>query len=447
MKNKREILLRLAAKHFFRKVRSRLKRRLSNGGKISKTKRRKYHISSKIRYADIKASKQGRLERFGIKIPKSFCFIKDPIGTNKFFERLRKEFQKRKPRDIFIDHDSTEEIGLAASFLFDQIVKEEIEYWKTHKIRIRLAGVVSKSKQVNNFLLSFGILNELGISHKNFGHEQVDADYAEKYYTFNMKGSKIKRELSALASVGIVNYFNTCLEYNGFKITDTARLSLVERMGEIICNAEEHCGNDKGEWFTLGCYNKEMHNCSFAIINYGKTIYENLSDEESTASHVIEDIQKIIDSHRPFWQKLHGLILSKEHEEPTWNIMALQDGISSKRTETGRGFSRGQGIMDVLTFIEAIKAGNKGAEISLLSGHSAVKIDYSYPIIRKEVGPTKETRRFITFNKENDLKMPPDSNKVIFLDKKFQGAIFTGSFILDKKYLEERLKQKDGKGN
>ncbi|MDD5464944.1 MAG: hypothetical protein PHP73_01175 [Candidatus Omnitrophica bacterium] len=443
-KDKKIILLGLSAKRFFRKVRSRLIRRIYDGGRVSKQKRHKYHISSRKHYAEIKASKHGGLESITIKIPKKFCFIKDPVGTSRFFERLRKKFHKGLPRDIFIDHKSTEEIGLAASFLFDQIMKEEARFWAGSRIKIRLSGVISDFKQVNNFLLSFGILNELGISHRNFGNEKVDVDYAEKYYTFKMSGSKAKPQLASFASVGVVEYFNTCLEYNGFKIADPARISLVDRMGEIICNAEEHCGNEKGEWFALGCYNKETHNCSFAIINYGKTIYETLSDKDSTASDVIENVQKIIDSHRPFWQKIYGLMFKKEHEEPTWSIMALQDGISSKRTNTGRGRTRGQGIMDVLSFIELIKAGSNGAEICLLSGHSAVKIDYSYPIIAKEVGSAKEKRRFITFNKENDLKIPPDGDKVLFFDDKFQGTIFTGSFKLDKKYLEERLKQENG---
>ena len=55
--------------------------------------------------------------------------------------------------------------------------------------------------------------------------------------------------------------------------------------------------------------------------------------------------------------------------------------------------------MDVLSFIDEVKAKQGDAEISLISGHSAINIDFGYPILKKEIGPNKEKRRLMFFNK------------------------------------------------
>jgi len=433
---KREIFKRIVSKHFFRKIRSRLKRKLYDGGVVARRIKRQYHLDSKNHYSDLKAFKQNKLESKEIVIPKHFSFFRDPTGTSKFFKDLDKILSKHKPFKFFISHEKTEEIELAASFLFDQKIREYKIYWENYRIKINVSGKISDSKKVNNFLLSFGILNELGISAKTFSLEKVDLDYSDKYITRKLRGSKKIPSMLALASVSLIDYFDNCLKYNGLTLSRSTKTRLVESIGEIIGNAEEHCGNDIGHWAALGCYNKDDHNCSFAIVNYGKTIFENLSDATSTAAEVIHKIEDVINQHRPILQKIHGLFFQKGHEEPIWNIMALQDGISSRRTAQGRGRTRGQGIMDVLSFIEEVKAPGDSAEICLISGHSAIKIDYRYSIQNKLVGVVQEKRRIITFNKELDLKRTPDSDKVMFIDTKFPGTIFVGSFRIDKKFLE-----------
>ena len=73
--------------------------------------------------------------------------------------------------------------------------------------------------------------------------------------------------------------------------------------------------------------------------------------------------------------------------------------------------------------------------------------NFKYPIVEKLVGDEKELRRVITFNKERDLKYPPDKRKVLALKDKFEGTIFAGSFIIDKKYLLKSLEKTHDKNN
>ncbi len=434
-KSKKRILMRLATKSFFRRVKSRLKRKLYRGGKLSDGVAKKYHIKNQY-YVQRRISKTEGLKTLEINIPEKFCFFRDPVGTTKFFRDLRKELNKGEPRNIFISHENTKEIGLAASYLFDRLIKELKNRWQKYRISINFSGRISELKKVNNFLLSFGLLKELNIGADKFSANKVDFDYGDKYLTLKKEGSKFALADKSKASTALVDYFDNCLKHNGFEIDYSAKMNLIDRIGEIIGNAEEHCGNEEGKWFTLGCYDKDEHNCSFAIINYGNTIYENLSDEASTAAEVIEKVKKVIDKQKPTWEKVKGIIFQPKDEEPIWTVMALQDGISSKRTISGPGSTRGQGIMDVLSFVELVKSPKKIAEIFLLSGHAEIIIDYKYPIVTKLVGPTKEPRRIIAFNKENDLHQLQDDTKVIYLEDKFEGAIFSGSFKIDDKYLK-----------
>ncbi|MDD4954488.1 MAG: hypothetical protein PHP17_00395 [Candidatus Omnitrophica bacterium] len=433
-------LVRRQKKLFFREIRSRLKRRLSRKARLPRVIKIKYHLYNRY-YVEKKAQRARKLEVCTIEIPEKFCFFSNPVVTNEFFEKLNTIFKRRKPRDIFITHENTKEISLSASYLFDRIIKEERNYWQKKGIFIRLSGKISRLKKVNDFLLSFGILNELGINAEKFSADIVDFDYKDKYFTIKIDGSRLNPTNKGKASEELAEYFNNCLRHNGFEMNIATKSSLIGIIGEIIGNAEEHCGNNEGKWHALGCYDKDEHNCSFAIINYGKTFYENLSDEKSTAAEVIARVKAIIDKQKPLWEKVKGKIFQSQDEEAIWTVMALQDGISSKRTEFGQGSTRGQGIMDVLTFIDAIKSPKKAAEIYLISGHAEIIIDYTYPIVNKEVGAMKEVRRIIAFNKAADLHQIPDDKKVIYLENKLEGTIFAGNFRIDRKYLEERNKE------
>ncbi|NTU49809.1 MAG: hypothetical protein HGA87_02775 [Desulfobulbaceae bacterium] len=416
--------------------------KLLRGGRVSKRTEKKYHLKTN---PYLKEYKKQSLETYSIKVPKHFCFLVDPQGTSDFLASLKKLLNK-KPRNYYIDHTETETIGPSPSYLFDELIKGEIEFWRAKKIRINVGGEISKTKKVNNFLLACGLLKSLKITAKVFSKDRVDWDYANKYLTFDYCGNKKSSLHSSIGASRLVDYFNKCFNHNSFELTEFAKSELIGTIAEIIGNAEEHCGNEEGEWVVLGAYDKDEHICRFSILNKGRSIYESLSSKDSTAAEVLEEVQSIIIKHKPIWEKA-GRVFRNEDEETIWNVMALQDGISSKRTASGTGNSRGQGIMDVLEFVDTVKAGDGGAIICLLSGKSVIKIDYEYPIIEKAVGPQKEKRRMMIFNKNQTLHDPSDENKVRVLANGFPGTIFTGSFKIDEKYLRRVLDGKKRENN
>lgn len=381
MKNthiKVKILKNIRKRRFYHNMRVKLKAKLCRGGKVNKVILKKYKLKNCNKFETIGTLYKQNIPIFEINIPEIFSFIEAPKETQSFFRKLKGKLNHKYPYSLQIIHSRCKTIDLAASFIFDKIIKEEISYWQKYRVKIELSGLISEvSKKVNNFLLSFGLLSKLGLLNHNFGEKEIDFDYNHKYYHVSFKGSKLQGYKKSLASVSLVDYFDNCFKHNHLEIVKDTKLDLMNKIGEIIGNAEEHSGGKNGEWYALGCYDKDAKECSFAIINFGKSIYETLSDKNSTAADVIEKITEVIDSNRKIHEKI-GLSFDKYQEEPLWTVMALQDGISSKRTSTGQGRTHGHGIMDVLTFIGAVKDDANGAKVCICSGHSSVLIDYAY---------------------------------------------------------------------
>lgn len=434
MKNRKKIEKHVAEKRYYRRLRSKYKRRLRNGAHLSNSFLKKYHLNkTQNRYRTIGKYGHKKLQLLQIDIPERFSFTTDAEKTTSFLKKTNEQLAGDEPFNLFINHENTSEIGLGASFIFDQAIKSYILYWRQYRVHINLSGKVSKSKAVNNFLLSFGLLDELGMVHHSLFPDRADIDYKEKYITYKKVGSSTQKYAAGNASTELTQYFDSCLCENGFRIAEAAKSNLVDCFGEIIKNAEEHAGTKTTIWHVLGCYDKETHLCSFAIINYGMSFYESLANPESTAKEVLERVQRIVYSHIGFLRKLG--IVRENYEELIWTMMALQDGISSKRSATGVSSTRGQGIMDVIEFIDAIRSAQKETNLAILSGKSLVQIDFTYPILNKTVGKHLEKRRIMTFNKESDLHLPPDDGFVKVLKGNFKGTVFSGKFVIDKEFL------------
>lgn len=448
IKTNRKVSVNIAKKRSYRRIRSRYKSRIINfNAIITDTERAKYNLGGikfqRKLYRPVRVP--FRQER--IVIPKTFCTIRGHKETIKFFTELNELLKDPEPFNLYVDYNNTENIGLDASFYFDHKIAEYKRKWAEKRYRIKIEGLYSKVKEVNNFLLSQGFLKEIGVRIRRTS-PRYDIDYKDKYVIYKFAGSNKNTFESGNASLELAYYFNNCFNYNDLEIKETPLLNLVAAFGEIIGNAEEHCGQKIARWYVRGSYNKEDHYCSFAIINFGKTVYESLSDKNSTTKKVISKINAVVKKHRKLSKKLKATI-TEHSDEPTWNLMALQEGISSKRPniKTGKRSTKGQGLMDVLKFIDQIRSPSDEIQVALISGHSKILIDYEYPLIDVYVGLNKEKRKQIIFNREKKLYEPQDENKVILLDTPFPGTIVTGRFKINDIYLKELLRDKNGNNN
>ncbi len=422
-------------KKFYRKVRSKLKKRIYEGGRVDKETKKKYNLTSwkpNSKYSEEYNRPYKRVSEFlNLTLPETFCLIQDHENTIKFLNKLDSMLSKKIPKHLTFNINNVKHIGLSASFLFDKRINEYYKYWNERGYQIGFAGNYSKTKNVNNFLMSFGLAEELNIK-EFYNPKHVDPDYREKFITFKFEGNQVRDYEKGNAANGLADYFQQCFNYNGFEIKNDAKNQIALAATEILGNAEEHSGIYPTEWNVLGFYDKEAHICYFCIVNYGLTIYETLSNENSTSREVLKEIEGIITSHRTFFEKT-ARSFTRYIDEPIWTSMALQDGISSKKTLKGRGSTRGQGLMDVLNFIDDIRSFEDQTNIVVISGKSKINIDFTYPI--NEFRKDEKIYRQIIFNKEQNLQLLPDSEKVISMSDSFKGTIITGKFKINEEFL------------
>ncbi|ATH07403.1 hypothetical protein BIY24_05450 [Halobacteriovorax marinus] len=424
-------------KQFYRRVREKLKRRLRSGSSLSHKTLLYYsldpHFHSKpIEQFDKRKYLRNKIDEelplYKIKVPKILSFLKAPKKTNEFLDDLKKSLGKISPRNVLVDHSETEHIGLAASWIFDSIVKELKKETRAGNKRFYLKGKVNTNKLVNNFLLAFGFLKEMDINPLQIA-AHCDLDYFEKYKLFKFKGNKKETYKKSNAATELTSYLNNCLNHCGKQLTGYGKTELIISFGEIIGNAEEHVPTDR-DWHVSACFEKETNYLNFSIISYGISIYESLNSPNSTAREVLDKIQSTVSSHKPVFNKVNEIVDKSKWEETIWNIMALQEGISSKRVETDKEKNtRGQGLMDFIQFITEVKSKSEDADLTLISGNSCIQFDFDkYPMKIKEIDG--EPRRIITFNTVDSLDMPHDKKYVYPLSKKFNGTIISGRLKL-----------------
>lgn len=441
---------RKVCKKGWRKKRSRLKRSFFHGSRLKKKEIIKYHLRYfiKKKYFDPELLKyctfnklRNKLypkKRLELVLPDNFSFIESHEETSKFLDDLERALSYKIPYDVDVVHQYTNNIDLAASHLFDEMIINYKDYWKKKRVFIRFAGNVSRTnKSVNNFLLAFGLLKRLGI--KKISSDVIDHDYMEKYEIHKFAGRSDEEHLAGNASTQLADYFDSCLKHNGFKFKSRAKEKFAGTISEIICNAEEHGGENPVLWHTLGCYNKETHQCSFAIINSGKTIAETLRNSEHN------NVPQVIDDKMGFFKRIKNYFNSSDNKETILNLIALQDGISSKRPDTfkGKASTRGQGLMTLLEYIDLIGTGDGDTIIAVLSGKSKLLIDFHYPINYFEVTRNGETHtlRRIAFNEECEIFSEQDKKYAMSIDKSYPGTIFSGKFIIKEDYLDKITKK------
>jgi len=425
-------------KKAWRRIRSRRKRKLLHGGSMTQEQHKKYHLKSASYYIQRRSrANPAQLEKHTIIVPQSFSFIDNANETTQFLRKLKKLLCKNVPKNLSIDHSGVKKIDLAASFHFDKLITDYCHKWRLRGIHVQTNGRLPQNKEINNFLLSFGLLEKLHIKN-DFPSQIADQSCLDMFVIFKENGSRLEEFKKSQATSGLVDFFNKSFNENNLQLTEDGASKLLETFGEIVDNAEAHCGpfNQNGKWHCLGCYSKNTRECSFAIINEGCTIYENLQASDNDSREAIRKIFKTISSKRD----LFNLSICQFSEEPIFNIMALQQGISSRRTNQGnRRSTCGYGMMTVLDFINSVRSEKKEALVSVVSGKSQIYVDYRYPIVKKRAKRGNSEITLLYFNKKNELDEPPDSDCAILLDGKYPGLAFSGRFTIDESYLRRRL--------
>lgn len=354
-----------------------------------------------------------------IKLPKVFSIIDNPEESLNVFRGLAPALYDTDVEWAGVQHSGISEHDLAAEILLGRIGKYCWDLHNAHGKSFEIKGNYPSQDLLARKVKTFGLVKALEID-----GEQIDDESAkdEKLVLFHKRGSKEESvrigslDSKTRATQGFVDHINNCLNEADYQLTESASQELVEYVGEILANAQEHSGT--GEWEIYGYLDRQNQNkvCEAVIYNFGNTISDTF-DELPEADYARESLNKYIAHHES--KKLFGRNWDRDS---LTTLFALQGRVSSKNSEDDS--TRGQGTVDLIEFFQMISEEanatvDDSPKMCILSGHNHIRFDGTYRLEEKRGQP------IIAFNKENNLSLPPDENYV----KKLKNSFFPGTLI------------------
>ena len=370
-------------------------------------------------------------------IPRIFSFTENPDETIEALQRLYSISLLRDVENIFVDHSHCEVLGIGASTVMDIFILSLKKDRNQRGKKLTLHGILSSSTQINDIIYVSGLLKHLGITKyapTPINIRKLDLINGGK----GIQESKDPSGKSGVASTLIVEYYNECLATQGFIFTSKGQNQLTKMIGEVINNCELHSGKFC-RWYALGHFSLDEEKgygiCHLVIFNFGQTIYEGLKDSTTT-----DDMKSRLNN----MTKLHSGFLGFGgwDEELLWTLYALQESVSRKYDKE-KDPTRGNGTIELIDNFQIFgdtKNENEVPMMSLISGNTHILFDQKYKLSENTMDNGEE-RKVIAFNKENDLRKPPDIKNVKKLKNYFPGTIISMKFYLQRSYIEQIIEE------
>lgn len=345
------------------------------------------------------------------KIPKIFCLSREPNASILFLRKLYGAIMDPEVRSIHFDHTKCEVLGVCASTVMDVILVEGEKWRKSINNPIMYGGVLlprnrlSENPEVDKLLKISGIWEHLGIKHESY--DEIEALKLQK-----------DGESSEIAE-NVIEYINRSLHRHGLMLTNRGNNYFGKLLGEIADNCYQH-GGPNATWYTLGHYSYDRESasgkCQLVILDFGRTIYEGLKMDATVSMQ--ERIKHYVRHTRSWFQ-------TQESEETLYTLFSLQQRAS--RFAAKNDSVRGNGTVVFIDAFQRLFAGNSKDRKSLLSitsGKCSILFDGTY-LLNEVTYSSQYKNKIIAFNKENDLKKPPDHRYVRSINNGFPGTIIS----------------------
>lgn len=345
--------------------------------------------------------------------------------------------------EVMFDHGKCVSLDLCASAVMDAMFLQGSQRAQRRSRSLTACGNFSDVDDVNVLLKSCGILKNL----RHPASTAIPPGLLGRLRVFPLRnGKKTPAAVSSdaeLTSTGLVNFFNSCLGMEGFRLRDGKARSLIDLISEVLLNAQEHSGLEDRDgspvWYAIG-YHRTSETpgmggeCHIVLFNFGFSIFESLARPD-TSEELKSQIRALAAEHtkRGFFNRLgdfvwEGVTLQKRRiwqEDALWTLYALQEGVSRFRGQPD-GQDRGNGTVHVIEFFADLASG--APKMVLVSGRTWILFDGTHRLstIMKDGG----SRKVIAFNSSNDLMDPPDHNFVRTLDREFPGTLVSLRFGL-----------------
>lgn len=329
------------------------------------------------RRGDIRKHGMGREQVATIKIPRVFSFLEDPAGAMQILEHIRSIAGRNNVRHIEIDHSDCETLGLCASVVMDVSLMQAKRH-RAQRVPLTISGTFSKkSDAVNVLLKASGIPHQMGLP-----ESVLDAELEKRVRRADLlQGTSNRRDRSPqrnIAAEALTKYFDSCLRSLGYELKREGKKYLGDLLTEVIGNAQEHGGS---KWYTIAHWHEEKQEgtkrhgrCHIVIFNFGTTISESFASPD-VSPEFRERLETLARRHEG--KRYFALFGDKWDRETLFTLYALQERVS-RFTGLPTGKDRGNGTVDIIDFFTKL-SGEKGAKMCIVSGHSYILFDGSYP--------------------------------------------------------------------
>lgn len=368
-----------------------------------------------------------------ILIPKYFDLYYNPEKSLLFISAATKLIARGKSNSYLFNYrkNKTHSLGLEC-LLGVALTAARHNNINFKDAMVQINGVYPKDEHYLEIIRDIGLVKE--ISNADPG-KVLDATEASKKINPKQRifsaDSIGKENASAFAhdtknntAENFTKYINGCLNDHGLKLVSDAEKHLTSCMGELLDNAERHCGlEQRPRWYLRGFVNNNVRNpiCELAVFNFGKTIDETFDDlpedHFSLSKQVAPYVEKHINKKGMFKE---GLI----------TVAALQGRVSCKNEKETD--SSGTGTIELLKLFQDMHDNLKkmgrdikgGIKMTLISGSTHINFDGSYQLRQKLVNDAESDIFTYPFNNVG-LESEPDRAYL----KRMKDARFPGVMI------------------
>lgn len=363
-------------------------------------------------------------------VPKNLSFYDNPEESLQFIQSASKAISRSSNESLTIDYKGAQYKCLGAECLLGLAVIEARQSNINFEKRVVINGIYPKKESHREIIKAIGVVKEMVEATPNEIQDYSSNASNPKQRVFSVD-SIGKENASAFAqdrknqtSEKFTSYISDCLADHKLFLNELAHKFLTSCMGELLDNAERHCGlPQRPRWFVRGYVdnNSSFPVCELAIINFGNTIaetFERLSDEHYSYNIQVKPyVEKHIDKGGMFAEGLT-------------TVAALQGRVSCKN-ETEYD-SSGTGTIELLKFFQDMHddlrelRGSKieKPKMSLISGSTHLCFDGKYPLLCA-LDDDEESELFSYPFNHKGLAYEPDRTYL----KEMKNAFFPGVMV------------------
>lgn len=352
-----------------------------------------------------------------IVIPQVFSLSRNPSETLSVIRRIATGARGCRRARIILDHRSVKDMGLGADSVLG-LVLNGIQQEATHGSYIK--GKKPQSNAISTMMNEVGCVRALNDFENPVGL-RLSSD--KKTFKYHNHATTIKTNPTDADTVSktiqkFTDHLEENLKHTNKEFTTDGRQILLEYVGEVLNNADEHSGFR--EWMVVAYVDFEPEEPIYhsVIFSIGHTISETFQslDKDSYSWTLVEPYLQAHSS--------KGFLGEDWRESDLLTIISLQEDMSSKSLSAKD--TRGQGTVDLINFFqemydECTHESRSECSMSLLSGNTSILFDRKYRMKKDQ----RSNRKVIAFNKSNDLKQKPDPKCV----QRIKNQFFPGVMI------------------